>query len=310
MVRYAAKSKSVADGNSMHIPADLQGFRVFQDAFHNLMESDPNLREPLKPGKHTPWMGVPVLAERADVRNTISNSWMTQPGICRITAGSRKAEADKACALYTSFVIGGLSNDSGLPSDCVEDKDCISVPEEGLYVNKTRSFFRYALHEFPWATHVGKSDTDAFPFMYKVLPQMLDGQYTLMGDMFDFDWCGGHDNICPPVGCGKPIGGNLLQYSVSDGKTCWSYPQGAFYILSRSMALGAFDEQIQSALPYNADNDDIMVGWSVHEYARRRNVRALTWSEDVRTTKLSDKMWLHQPWAYANLNELLSSFGR
>eukprot|EP00928_Gymnodinium_smaydae_P018621 TRINITY_DN17099_c0_g3_i2.p1 TRINITY_DN17099_c0_g3~~TRINITY_DN17099_c0_g3_i2.p1 ORF type:complete len:341 (+),score=20.59 TRINITY_DN17099_c0_g3_i2:141-1163(+) len=293
--KLTTNATSVAGKNvEEHLPSK---FSEFENTFHELMETDPSLQKPLKPVKHTLWMGVPVRCERVDVRITIRRSWMSQPGICRITTGSHEAEAKKSCALYTSFVVGNISNSAGLPSDCIEEQDCVPVQEEGDLSKKTVALFRKALDEFPWATHVGKIDTDTFPRFYLVLPHMRDGQYSLIGDMLVNARCGGH-KFCPPNGCGQPVGGNLLQYKVKavGGTTCWTYPSGSLYILSRDMALGAFKEETQSALPNTGGNEDLMVGWSAHEYARRKNVQVQTLTEEAQA-KVTKKMWSHTPWA-------------
>eukprot|EP00928_Gymnodinium_smaydae_P018618 TRINITY_DN17099_c0_g1_i1.p1 TRINITY_DN17099_c0_g1~~TRINITY_DN17099_c0_g1_i1.p1 ORF type:complete len:339 (+),score=20.93 TRINITY_DN17099_c0_g1_i1:76-1092(+) len=290
--QFTADLKSVAGMSyTKSLPSD---FRLLRSSFHELMETDPSMQKPLKPGKRTLFMGVPVRLERADVRITIRRSWMSQPGICRVTTGFHKAEADKSCALYTSFVVGGISNSTGLPLDCIVGQDCFPVQEEGDLSKKTRAFFRKALKEFQWATHIGKIDTDVFPRFYKVLPVMPEGQYSLIGDMLDNFGCGGK-KFCPPDGCGKSIGGNLLQYKIVEGKTCWTFPQGGLYILSRDLASGAFDEEIQSALPNTGGNEDLMVGWAAHEYARRKNVQARTLTEEVQA-QVWGKMWSHMPW--------------
>jgi len=146
-------------------------------------------------------------------------------------------------------------------------------------------------------THLGNIDSDCFPFLHEVLQTIPDGKYSLIGHHLNHEGCGSK-SFCPPAGCGKPLDGNLLKYSVNYGvragatkqEQCWSYPQGAFYLLSRALTSGTFANDGPWRLIHeHAGYGDVFVGWSAIAYAREAGIDIVsTWNESIRLP-----MWIH-----------------
>merc|ERR1712107_247725 len=104
----------------------------------------------------------------------------------------------------------------------------------------TISIFSAFLQKFPWATHIGKLDTDTFPYVNRLVGRVPEGRYSIVGQIYDFHGCGG-PYYSPPPDCGLPVDNNFMKYRVeratrrdaSTDEPCWSYPQGGLYLISR-----------------------------------------------------------------------------
>jgi len=225
-------------------------------------------------------IGIPCRRDDADYRAIVRQTWMSQHGVCKVW---ERGVGGQPCAVTVSFVIGTDSEDQKLPTDCVKSNDCFGVvtPEgSGSEMGKkTIALFRKALRDFPWATHVAKMDMDAFPHLQEWLSEVPAGPYSLGGWMLDHYGCGSLA-FCPPKECGHPINGNLLEYAgQGDTQKCWSYPQGGFYVLSRALAQGVFDESTGTCNHGPFGVEDLMVGKSAVEFARKEKLRSVaTWS--------------------------------
>eukprot|EP00421_Protoceratium_reticulatum_P042743 CAMPEP_0168444680 /NCGR_PEP_ID=MMETSP0228-20121227/45174_1 /TAXON_ID=133427 /ORGANISM="Protoceratium reticulatum, Strain CCCM 535 (=CCMP 1889)" /LENGTH=87 /DNA_ID=CAMNT_0008459131 /DNA_START=39 /DNA_END=298 /DNA_ORIENTATION=+ len=85
---------------------------------------------------------------------------------------------------------------------------------ENMNNGKSYTFFQYASNAWKWATHIGKTDLDTYPYFDKFVDSVSHHH--------DGDTCEeflGHPNfcttpgICPPANCGSPLDGDFMKYS-------------------------------------------------------------------------------------------------
>lgn len=153
------------------------------------------------------------------------STWMKQAGVCPASAGQQQG-----CSVYVAFVFG-----AAMQQQPVQHQDWrirLDFPE-GMNNGKTHAWFKYAVESFPWATHFGKKDMDAYPRIPQLVGSLAQNtnKSAYIGVPLTFEGCGGGP-YCPPKGCGAPMNG-ALKYAHSN---CWSYMQGGLYILSSSLA--------------------------------------------------------------------------
>merc|ERR1719367_2265576 len=113
---------------------------------------------------------------------------------------------------------------------------------ENMNYGKTYTFFNYVMRKFPWATHVGKMDMDAYPYIYKLVTS-LQKPHHCKAAYIGRPWTCYHFKKCPPPGCGKPVDNDFLKYC-GEGlagqhcgmKPCWTFMQGGLYLMSMDLA--------------------------------------------------------------------------
>lgn len=152
---------------------------------------------------------------------------------------------------------------------------------------KTHAWFKYAVESFPWATHIGKKDMDAYPRMPQLVGSLAQhtppNNLAYIGVPFTHHTCGGGPN-CPPVECGPPMNG-ALKYPHPN---CWSYMQGGLYILSSNLA--------KLVVPHPAWNhvgcEDLEIGKAVH-------AAVSSLPSDTLVAAWNPQAWDHaEPWWY------------
>jgi len=298
----AASANKIAGATHLAVPDDPTEFE--RDWELEAWKNREDLKKPIQASPENKVLfAIPALKRDGAFRNVIRKTWMHQKGICNANNGHKDG-----CNLYTIFLYAEppASNQSrkGSPSDCVKAQDCVTVEAKEGWSHleaMTVASFRKLLNDFKWATHIGKLDMDTFPHWQSLIPSVPKGQYSIIGNMVDHNWCGGH-NWCPPKGCGRPVGGKFSEYWYTlAGPTlirypCWSYPQGALYLLSRALALGVFGNATIKGTVDSPDRPDVgledfMVGWAAIEYARKANVEVSTWPHDTKV----ETMFEHLP---------------
>ena len=218
-------------------------------------------------------LGVLSTRESGKYEEIITNTWWKRPGLCMITDGP-----SENCSVYTAFVHGIRKN---APKVNATDVLTLDV-KEGMMSGKSFASFQYAANNYQWATHIGKMDLDTYPSLFELVESMdTDKQSeSYIGQVIDHHGCGGHKNkrwFCPPEGCGYPRHRNFLDYA--GGNDCWSYMQGALYIISLHLAQGAtapgtFWNGHRGTL---SATDDVAAGRGINFYARSKNVSVETW---------------------------------
>lgn len=144
-------------------------------------------------------VGISSVINQPEMWKTHRDTWMKQEGVC-----SYRDFQEPACKTFPVFVFGNLSDAAGLASvrefdpldrftvvlrDVPEPKVLRSAYAEdgdgsqgraarsaGMFGNmqlKTPSWFRYASHNFGWATHVAKMDLDTYPHLHMIQSDLL-----------------------------------------------------------------------------------------------------------------------------------------
>jgi len=218
-------------------------------------------------------------------REVIRSTWMTQPGVCRLKEIRRPP---LECFLFATFVVGipgFVANANGveLQERCQHDVEAdlrgpnetdllVVNASEDINCGKTRSWFEYASQQYTMATHIGKMDMDAFldTRRFEALLQDFHPKAICPYVYGGRPWhC--HNDLCPPLHCGRPKGTDFREYSVGD-PACWTYMQGGFYYMSRALAQatsvpGGFwnfaGEISGDCLP-----EDVLAGSAINNWAR------------------------------------------
>jgi len=237
-------------------------------------------------------LGVLCMATDISIRSVIRSTWMNQSGVCPLNSPS-----SANCTVYAGFVIGA---GHGSPSDDFDDLMLLDMPEN-MNEGKSWKFFNDASVRFPWATHIGKMDTDAYPYFHLLIPRMVPvwrkaaqdgcGEFYGMAQYLpetDPIFCRTHyGEICPPVDCGPPLNGSFLRFRHETGTLyrndtpvgtdrCRSFMQGGFYVMSTQLARNVTCEGCAWEQKH-VGPEDVLAGYAVTQYAWSTNSCVATW---------------------------------
>uniref|UniRef100_A0A7S1W1Y0 Hexosyltransferase n=1 Tax=Alexandrium catenella TaxID=2925 RepID=A0A7S1W1Y0_ALECA len=173
-----------------------------------------------------------LLSKSKQYREVIRSTWMSQPRVCSVRAGSIMMR--KECDFFVTFV-AARNRDSVFPFG--ENDLTILNIHENIDCGKTLAWFEFAVERYPEATHIAKMDMDAYvdlPRLSLMLHGFADECPRVYGGR---TWACGED-YCPPPTCKDPVGTDFRQYSPSKEtkEACWTYMQGGFYFMSQLMA--------------------------------------------------------------------------
>lgn len=220
-------------------------------------------------------------------RQAIRDTWFQQPGVCVLGDFSPAPR----CSVHVTFVVGNNGQETG-------EEDLTILPiKENMDLGKTHAWFHHASREFTWATHIAKIDMDAFPHIAK----MLHGMHTQLAEskpkcsnvVGGRLWRCWDEPFCPPYSCGQ-AGEDFLRHNIDDPR-CFSYMQGAFYFVSRELAVntsvpGGFWET-ESAKCYP---EDVIAGHAIQQFASQHQVCVSTVRFETDEAYWHKNVW--RPW--------------
>lgn len=261
--------------SSRHAPRRLGEIR---SAFEEIAALE--LERPSVPEGMRLLIGIFSTAEERDgqLREIHRTTWMQRPWVCDATASDAVPSAQ--CAVYVTFVLGRRSS-SSLPSASEllsrEGQLTMMAVKENMNEGKTPAWFHHAPAAFPWATHVAKMDGDAAPYLRVLFDRLaeLKTQGTCGNLYFGSYWTSctqlakDRHVHCAPKSCGYPVGGNFLRYT-NPNPRCFSYMQGAFYAISRSLAFNASAEG--SFWAASTGPEDLLSGSALAQHAREQGL--------------------------------------
>lgn len=216
-------------------------------------------------------MGVFSVASATMHQQVIRDTWMNQRGVCSLM-GENVPRA--GCTVYVAFVLGRAksSNSSGTP---LGDGLYLDI-EENMNLGKTMAFFREAARKFPWATHIGKMDMDAFPHLHKVVTNLYGSEkpcsakYEYWGVKFGTrscrkkPWGRSFIDNCPDDSCVKRL-------------PCADQMDGGMYGLSRDLALEATVPWGVWARDQGGRAEDGTAGRRLHEWSHNNRKCVSMW---------------------------------
>merc|ERR1712032_944188 len=143
-----------------------------------------------------------------------------------------------------------------------------------MYKGKTFAFFHTAARQFPWATQIAKVDSDAFPFVHKMVKRLYGeercrAKYEYWGSPFGKKHCD-HEardfrTLCPEDSC------------MMTTQECHDQMDGGLYGLSRDLALDA-TERGTAWERGRGGNEDGNTGSRLHEWAQERGQCVSMWN--------------------------------
>jgi len=223
------------------------------------------------PGSIKLVLGLFTIRQDVAYQQVAKETWMSQSGVCLAEDGPKPG-----CSVYVAFVLGREPVPEGMEAAMFSSHDFVQLQwKEGMDNGKSFEWFNYAARNYKWATHVGKIDMDAYPYIRKMVSSLEEhsqnstcAQY--VGALVDFVSCG-KKPYCPREECGRPDGNDLL-----NDKGCWWYMQGANYILTRDLV-----EKISGRGGFWDENkigpEDIATGRAVSKFANDNHVCVNWW---------------------------------
>mmetsp|Transcript_32823 Transcript_32823/g.78533 ORF Transcript_32823/g.78533 Transcript_32823/m.78533 type:complete len:329 (-) Transcript_32823:88-1074(-) len=203
-------------------------------------------------------LGVMAMSAQKDIHEAHRNTWMKKPGVCPLSQ-----HGDARCHVFPVFIFGDIS-DPSLDSkpDVVLLKDVPEPPQiwDGFEDTKhgqgwqrswwtsqfkTPAWMSFASEHYPWASHIGKMDSDTFPDILTIQEDLDKAPVTAGGR----EW---------PVIYGRHFMGG---YNGKGGM------YGEFYSLSRSLVncfLKADQEKTQRQDVINGRNTTWGAEWWDH----------------------------------------------
>jgi len=180
-----------------------------------------------------------------------------------------------------------VGRDKRIPYMGDEDDVFLVNCTENMNRGKTYRFFQTMVQKFPWATHVGKMDTDTFPYLHRLTASLsvhangneCKNQY--VGSPMDFETCGSWE-WCPPAECGPPVGGDLLKFNAQSnaGQNCWSYMQGGMYVISAPLLREVTGPNTLWSM-WQAGFEDMKVGRILMIHGRKTGQCIATWNPNA-----------------------------
>lgn len=251
-----------------HVPTD--NMVGFEDLWWRA-EQDSTYKAPVARDDFKLLVGVFSVSDEKDVRDVARRTWMNHSWIC-----STGAVDAKGCAAHVTFVLGKVQMSARKELLAAEDDLTFLDVRENMDDGKTAVWFHQALKLFPWATHIAKMDTDAFPHFDVLLNRMpAFGKSIVAGSACPNFYAGAFwscnqadDSICPPGGCRYPVGNNFLQYE-AENPECWSYMQGAFYILSRELVHAVNEDGDWKKHENKGQPEDAVTGLAIMRFAKK-----------------------------------------
>eukprot|EP00416_Gambierdiscus_australes_P038317 CAMPEP_0171104914 /NCGR_PEP_ID=MMETSP0766_2-20121228/61579_1 /TAXON_ID=439317 /ORGANISM="Gambierdiscus australes, Strain CAWD 149" /LENGTH=341 /DNA_ID=CAMNT_0011565627 /DNA_START=43 /DNA_END=1068 /DNA_ORIENTATION=+ len=231
-----------------------------------------HLQEPL-PSSIQMILGVFTVAQDAEYRHVVRQTWMQQAGVCYWKHGPWDN-----CSVYVAFVIG--KHGSGSSDVNVTDEEVERAhKEEGMLVldvpenmnrGKSLTWFHTARGWFPWATHIAKMDMDTYPFLHKLLKRM-DSNRSCVNNNGQYEFIGRPHNTygrnfteyCPYEEChGQFLSrqDDAMPVAVLHGP--WKFLSGEFYILSFPLV------QMLPWTQQRGGNEDLFVSGVVNRAAK------------------------------------------
>lgn len=274
---FTNQSRRTKPSSSERGVGDLDIFRKNVEALH---AEDTGENETWSGDSKKLLFGILVKSKDVEQRDVLRQTWMQQDQICKASSGPTDG-----CVVYVTFV---TTVSEPLPADCIEAQDCLQVraPEGWTHLyHKTKAMFLKAIDAFPWATHIGKLDVDTFPYFHRLLPEISNSQYSLVGHMYSTSRApcrSPSDSVLGHTGSNKVL-----------------YPQGGFYLLSRDLAAGAFAEHTQNQCDQTVSAtiqskgrmpEDMYTGFLIQEFERRAEV---TVKRIERDSQRNFPKWIH-----------------
>lgn len=285
------------------VPANLRRLEnIFKRKTKDDCDADGNFVLPKNKSASRMILGVfTTLTQRShDIREILLRTWLLHPSVCLLA--DLKDEND-ACPIRVVFVSG----DGGrVPEDRVVvtpegirmhkyETNVLLLPDtvENMDEGKSFGWLSFAARNFLWADYVAKCDDDVFPHVTKIieaLPENDDSNncpHAFLGKPWT---CKNGNFWCPDPGCGPPVNHSFLEYGgLRPSEECFSYMQGGFYALTRSVVLnitepGGFFDQHQYG------PEDLQTGLAVMEYTRRAGICMYVWGK---FQVILDRMYFH-----------------
>lgn len=136
-------------------------------------------------------LGVMAMTSQEEIQDAHRATWMKKPGVCPV-----QQYQDVRCRVFPVFVFGStnrtLANDSvrleSVPEppakwDGFKDSKGTEGWKRSWWTSqfKTPAWLAYAAANFPWATHVGKMDSDTFPDIISVMEDLARKPVSVLG---------------------------------------------------------------------------------------------------------------------------------
>jgi hypothetical protein len=210
-------------------------------------------------------LGVFSTGKRAGVRQTIRETWMSDPWVCPLSGGQKKH-----CVVYTAFVL----DSRGQAEKAAESEADVLLlnPDEDADSGNTWGFFHDALL-YPWATHIGKLTDDTFPFMRHLLNSFKvaqDQPFTYMGLP-----C--HVRELAAVARAGAVCEERSQHFKHIGAI--DYMQGDLYVMSRELvAKIATEGQTWDTLKSSSAYEDVLAGYVVEDFEKKTQDLVFRWN--------------------------------
>lgn len=225
---------------------------VFTDLWMKRYASEKHLEEPMSPRVQLV-LGLFTVAQDVEYREIVRKTWLQQTGVCYWQRAPKEG-----CSVYVAFAIGKsgmgqkrrgakvamspeeVERTHGEPGMLVLDS------EENMNINKSPTWFRSAVEMFPWATHVGKTDMDTYPFLHKLVNRIDKGrscsrhfsQYEVIGRPHK-NYGNVSVHACP-YNCAQFTSeqDDVMPFAkpVAKLNEPWKYLSGEFYVFSMNLA--------------------------------------------------------------------------
>lgn len=204
-------------------------------------------------------------------RDLLRNTWMQQAGVCIYP------KMGDECVIVAMFVACAkrLREDAASPVFDPNEPDMLILNMYDSDVNgKSFEWFKLAATHFAWADYVARAKEDTYLHVGRLLDALPQDECSQA--YLGKPWTCAIKN-CPPLSCGPPVKRSILLYNDPTNRTdCWSFMDGGFYALSRSLMVDitlpdGFYEKNKKGL------ENLQVGLAVTEYARRTGKCVRVW---------------------------------
>lgn len=207
-------------------------------------------------------------------REVVRNTWMQHPDVCTYD------DVFDDCTIRVVF----LANRK--PSEPPARMKFLASESDVLITNTTKpddphkslAWFKLASKEFVWADYIAQSEDDVFLHVTNIIDSLPTENNRGLSYLGNPSSCLG--DHCPPKSCGPPLDHDLTKFKGSkSGEDCWTYMQGGFYALSRSLAHDILDSSTWSEqIAEDKLGEDMRLGRMISEYSTRTGKHVHIWN--------------------------------
>lgn len=270
------------------------------DRYERLWQGMYNLEERLHqplPSSVQLVLGVMTVANpnSAKYRDIIRSTWGSQRGVCYWSRDPKPG-----CSVYIAFVMGRPPagwNEVTTPS--LQEEGALELDMvENMNSGKSPTWMATALRMFPWATHYGKVDMDAYPFLHKLVLRM-DRNSSCVSDASPYEWIGrpvfwgggkAFSGACEPNPCHGWFYSKMGWWHMGKPQT---YPREPFRYLLGGMYLLSHALVRDISWSPREGTEDVVMGHFVSDFIESKGEKQCV---AVRRLDAEAHMVRHQEW--------------